>query len=101
MDTHPTRNQTLMMWSPRTLSFWLSALGTSCVLSKRTRTTGAVLLMAVGFGGTGGVYFRVAERHHVPAQPACVWPHMTRDDWKSIIEHAAFLIPALIALKHS
>jgi len=89
-----------MLWSPKTLSFWLSTLGAATIACPKTRRLGAVLLMAVGWGGIGGVYFRVAERNKVETQPVAVWPHMTRGDWKSMAEHGAFLIPAYIALRN-
>ena len=90
-----------MLWSPKTLSFWCSTLGAVSITCPRTRRLGVMLLMAVGWGGAGGVYFRVSERHGVPTQPATVLPHMTRDDWKSLFEHAAFLIPAYMALRRT
>jgi len=56
--------------------------------------------MAVGWGGIGGVYFRVSERHGVATQPVTVLPHMTRGDWRSMAEHGAFLIPAYVAMRN-
>jgi len=91
----------MMLWSPKTLSFWLSTIGVPLIACRRTRRIGAILLMAVGWGGAGGVYFRVSERHGVATQPLTVLPHMTRGDWKSLLEHGAFLIPAYIALRNT
>ena len=88
------------MWSPKTLSFWLSTLGAATVACPKTRRLGVFLLMAVGWGGIGGVYFRVSERHGCPTQPVAVFPYMTAGDWRSMAEHGAFLIPAFVAMRN-
>lgn len=90
------------MVDPHTLSFWLVAGGVSAILSRRrsVRFLGVVALYLVAFGGVGGNYFRVADRHRLPVQPAHVarlWLQgYDRDALRSAIQHAAFALPAAV-----
>lgn len=57
-----------------TLSFWVTVIGAALAVSHRTRRAGAVLLMAVGYGGVGVAWERTCgcdlRRLHRPPRLA-------------------------------
>jgi len=85
------------VWSPRTLSFWLATAGIIGIV-KGKRWAGHFLL-AVGWGGAGGAYFRVAHREGVPVEPTLVVRYCERDDWRAIVSHAVLIAPGVWALR--
>ena len=85
------------IWSPKTLSFWLMLLGFGG-LAARQRWA-AHFLLAVGWGGAGGAYFRVAHREQIPVHPGMVIPELTPDDIRAILSHAMLIVPGILALR--
>lgn len=87
------------MRSPKTLSFWLTLVGLTGLSRERTRYSAAMLLLAAGWGGAGGAYFRACDREGVATEPLAVLPYLSRDDWRSILSHAILIVPAVWALR--